>query len=136
MAGLFTQKSAESKSPKKYFSYFILDDSPGIRTQAFASNKPTHYILDHGDFQILGINKNKNYVFLGEKLSTNDNEITRNWHPRREYNLGVISQLAVNVLILYVLPLLYICTLIMQYIQIDHLVITFQKRQKKLSSKL
>ena len=26
------------------------DDWPGIRTQAFASNKPTHYILDHGDF--------------------------------------------------------------------------------------
>ena len=23
---------------------------PGIRTQAFSSNKPTHYILDHGDF--------------------------------------------------------------------------------------
>ena len=49
----FCQKSAEKKSPKKYFSYFIFDDWPGIRTQAFASNKPTHYRLDHGDFQQL-----------------------------------------------------------------------------------
>ena len=49
----FCQKSAERKSPKKYFFfflYFIFDDWPGIRTQAFVSNKPTHYILDHGDF--------------------------------------------------------------------------------------
>ena len=46
----FCQKSAESKSPKKYFLYYIFDDWVGIRTQAFASNKPTHYMLDHGDF--------------------------------------------------------------------------------------
>ena len=46
----FCQKSAERKSPKKYFSYLIFDDWPGIRTQAFASNKPTHNIIDHGDF--------------------------------------------------------------------------------------
>ena len=57
MAGLFTlesfcQKSAERKSPKKYFSYFIFDDWPGIRTQAFAFNRPTHYILDHDDLTI------------------------------------------------------------------------------------
>ena len=45
----FCQKSAERKSPKKYFSCFIFDDWPGIRTQAFASNKPTHYLLDYGD---------------------------------------------------------------------------------------
>ena len=42
----FCKKSAERKSPKKYFSYFIFDDWPGIWTQAFASKKPTHYILD------------------------------------------------------------------------------------------
>ena len=42
----FCQKSAEWKSPKKYFSYFIFDDWHGIRTQALASNKPTHYLLD------------------------------------------------------------------------------------------
>ena len=47
----FCHKSAERKSPKKYFSYFIFDDWPGIQTQAFASNEPTHYILDHGVFQ-------------------------------------------------------------------------------------
>ena len=46
----FCQKSAERKSPKKYFSYFIFNDWLGIRTQDFASNKPTHYILDHGNF--------------------------------------------------------------------------------------
>ena len=46
---IFGQKSAERKSSKKYFSYFIFDDWPGIRTQAFASNKPTHYILEHDD---------------------------------------------------------------------------------------
>ena len=37
----FCQKSAERKLPKKYFSYLIFDGWPGIRTQAFASNKPT-----------------------------------------------------------------------------------------------
>ena len=46
----FCQKSAERKSPKKHFLYLISDDYPVIRTQAFASNKPIHYILDHGDF--------------------------------------------------------------------------------------
>ena len=46
----FCQKSAEWKSAKKYFSYFSFDDWAGIRTQAFASNKPTRYILDHSDF--------------------------------------------------------------------------------------
>ena len=48
----FCQKSAERKSPKKYISYFIFDDWPGIRTQALTSNKPTHYRLDHGDFKV------------------------------------------------------------------------------------
>ena len=38
----FCQKSAERKLTKKYFSYFIFDDWPGIRTQAFATNNPTH----------------------------------------------------------------------------------------------
>ena len=43
------QKSAERKSPKKYFSYYVLIlawDS----TAGFWSNKPTYYLLDHGDF--------------------------------------------------------------------------------------
>ena len=30
-----------------FFIFHFLDDWPGIRTQAFASNKPTHYLLDH-----------------------------------------------------------------------------------------
>ena len=47
----FCQKSAERKSLKKYFSYLIFDDWPGIWTQPFSSNKPTHYILIHGDCQ-------------------------------------------------------------------------------------
>ena len=48
----FCQKSAERKSPKKYFSdlIFLMTDLGYERTQAFASNKPIHYILDHGDF--------------------------------------------------------------------------------------
>ena len=41
----FCQKSAERKSPKKYFSYFVLMSNPG-----FSSNKPTHYLLYRGDF--------------------------------------------------------------------------------------
>ena len=36
---IYSQKSAERKSPKKYFSYFVL-----------MSMKPTHYLLDHGDY--------------------------------------------------------------------------------------
>ena len=53
MAGLFTFRvfARNLKSPKKYFSYFIFDDWTGIRTQVFAFNKPTHYILDHGGFK-------------------------------------------------------------------------------------
>ena len=51
---IFCQKSAaKRKPPKKYFSYFVFDDWPGIRTQAFASNKSTHYLLDHGDLLCL-----------------------------------------------------------------------------------
>ena len=44
----FRQKTAERQSPKKYFSYLILDDWTGIQTQTFESNKPKHYILDNG----------------------------------------------------------------------------------------
>ena len=35
---------------EEIFFIIIFDDWPGIRTQAFASNKPTHYVLDHADF--------------------------------------------------------------------------------------
>ena len=49
----FCQKSAERKSPKKYFLYFVRSDvktwgsNPG-----FTSNKPRHYLLDYGDFNV------------------------------------------------------------------------------------
>ena len=37
---------------KKYFSYFIfLMTDLGYEPRLFASNKPTHHILDHGDFK-------------------------------------------------------------------------------------
>ena len=60
MAGLFIcQKSAERKSPKKYFSNFSFDDWPGIRTQAFTTNNWTHYLQDyHGDYPIAYILNN------------------------------------------------------------------------------
>ena len=46
----FCQKSAEWKSPKKYFfSYFVLMSGLGLEPW-LSSNKPTHYLLDHGDF--------------------------------------------------------------------------------------
>ena len=44
-----SQKSAERKSPKKYFLNFFMSvwgSNPG-----FSSNKPTHYLLDYGDFK-------------------------------------------------------------------------------------
>ena len=35
------------------FSYFIFDDWPGVRTQAFPTNKPTHCLLDYGDYKFI-----------------------------------------------------------------------------------
>ena len=37
---------------EEIFFVVCFDDWPGIRSLAFASNKPTHYILDHGDFMM------------------------------------------------------------------------------------
>ena len=44
----FCQKSAERKSLRKYFSYFVLmfGSNPG-----FSSNKPTHYLLLEINYQ-------------------------------------------------------------------------------------
>ena len=52
MAGLFTLRAfarnlLRGSCRKNIFSHFIFDNRPGTRTKAFASNKPTHYILDH-----------------------------------------------------------------------------------------
>ena len=45
----FYQKSAESKLPKKYFFYiFVLIPDMGFEPWP---NKPTHYLLDYGDFK-------------------------------------------------------------------------------------
>ena len=45
----FCQKSAERKSPKKYFFHISFRCLTwGIRNPGFASNKPTHYLLDYG----------------------------------------------------------------------------------------
>ena len=57
----FCQKSAERKSLKKYFSYFVL-------MSGFSSNKPTHYLIDHG-IHIYNIIK-MNTLFAYDKLKT------------------------------------------------------------------
>ena len=44
----FCQKSFERKSSKKYFLYFVL--MSGLGFDPFTANKPTHYLLDYGDF--------------------------------------------------------------------------------------
>ena len=48
----FCQKSAERKSTKKYFSYFVLISDLGLEPWL---NKPTHYPLDHGDFVVYSV---------------------------------------------------------------------------------
>ena len=45
----FCHKFADRKSLKKYFSYFVLMFGLGLEPW-LSSNKPTHYLLDHGDF--------------------------------------------------------------------------------------
>ena len=48
----FCQKSADRKSPKKYFSFWCLtkDTNSGL-----TSNKPTNYLLDYSDFNRIRI---------------------------------------------------------------------------------
>ena len=48
----FCQKSAERKSPKKYFSYLVLMSGLGLELWIFSSNKRTHYLQHHGDFKL------------------------------------------------------------------------------------
>ena len=47
---VFARNLLRRKSPKKYFSYFVLMSGLGDSNPGFSSNKPTHYLLDHGDF--------------------------------------------------------------------------------------
>ena len=79
--GLFTLRAfarnlLRGSRRKNIFSYFVFDDWPEIRTQAFESNKPTQYLLDHGDYialeplkqkitivgTVLFMQQHKNYV--------------------------------------------------------------------------
>ena len=49
----YGQKSADRKSPKKYFGFHIsLWCLTQDTNQGFTSNKPTHNLLDYGDFKI------------------------------------------------------------------------------------
>ena len=66
---LLWEKSAERSSPKKYFSYFFFNDWPGIRTQAIATKKPTHYLLDHGDYYRQCIQIIKTYYRNGDSAT-------------------------------------------------------------------
>ena len=53
MAGLFTVRVFARKllrSNRRRNIFHIFDDQPGIRTQGFATNKTTYYLLDHGDY--------------------------------------------------------------------------------------
>ena len=51
----FCQKSAENKSPKKYFFFlyiiFHFDAWPGLRTRVLCLIKQTHCLTDNGDFK-------------------------------------------------------------------------------------
>ena len=53
MAILFTlrvfARNLLRKSPKKYFSSFVLMSGLGLANPDFTSNKPTHFQLDYGD---------------------------------------------------------------------------------------
>ena len=55
MAILFTlrdfAKNLLKSAEKKYFSYFVLMCDLG-QEHGFSSNRPTCYLLDHGDFYI------------------------------------------------------------------------------------
>ena len=45
------QKYAATNSPDNYFLFIIrFDVWPGGSNPGFSSNKPTHYLLDHGNF--------------------------------------------------------------------------------------
>ena len=81
----FCQKSAERKSPKKYFfriSFWCLvwDLNPG-----FSSNKPTHYILDHGDFDTsLKIKKQQISHFTKNLLHKLSYHLRQSWANNTE----------------------------------------------------
>ena len=67
---VFARNLLRGSRPRIIFFYFIFYDWPGIRTQAFASNKPTHYVLDHGDFIFLILTLIHPYFHSMKPLST------------------------------------------------------------------
>ena len=74
----FCQKSDESKSPKNTFCisfwYLAWDSNPG-----FSSNKPTHYLLDHGDFNgpSIALNLNHRSFSIWQYLCMSSNSVTK-----------------------------------------------------------
>ena len=51
----------------------------------------SHYITENSFSRSEVLSKSKNFVIFGEKLPTNEYEMSRSWHPRRERNLRVNS---------------------------------------------
>ena len=51
----FCQKSTERKSPKKYLFIFSFWCLPWDINLGLTSNKPTHYLLDYGNFALFSI---------------------------------------------------------------------------------
>ena len=65
----FFQKSAERKSPKKYFLYFLFWCLAWGSNPGFTSNKPTHYLLDHCDFCLYVMSSTYGDFFSAKKMS-------------------------------------------------------------------
>ena len=49
---VFARNLLRGNRRRNTFFVFRFNIWPGTRTLAFSSNKPTHYLLDHGDFNI------------------------------------------------------------------------------------
>ena len=54
---IFCQKSAERKSPKKFFLYFVFDVWPGARNPGSTPSKAIHYLLDYSEFFVSSFNQ-------------------------------------------------------------------------------
>ena len=62
---------AEKKSPKKYFSYFNLIEMSdlGFPPLVLTSNKPTSYLLNYGDFEVIIVRLDFIRFFCGVSFS-------------------------------------------------------------------
>ena len=79
----FCRKFAERKSPKKYFFNFVLMSGLGLETWLYTSKKPTHYLLDHGDYISGG--------FYSLKSTPNDCIFEKLFHGRILCILGIFA---------------------------------------------